>query len=93
MKKATKLAIFLILFFLCSIPTIARDSVIEYYCPKCNSTNIEQKCLYEPRVERRSIDELAKSTGIVMEDLVCRWHNYEARCLDCGYVVKFTRPY
>lgn len=64
---------------------------VEYYCPKCKSTNIEITCLTPPEIVRMSIDELPLTGGIVMNDCVLRVNTYQAKCGDCGYSINYQR--
>jgi hypothetical protein len=69
-------------------------AMIKYYCPKCQSTDIQIVCTDPPpKPEMVSMDEMGKGDSFVLKDSVMRWKNYKAMCLKCNYEVYFTRAY
>ena len=64
---------------------------VEYYCPMCNSTDIEIICLTPPELVRISMDELPLVGNVIMDDCVLRVNTYQAKCVDCGYSVEYKR--
>ena len=66
--------------------------ITEYFCPKCNSTEIEHKSLMPPpKVKRISMDDIPKDPQINISNGMMIWHKYEARCKKCGYKVEYIR--
>ena len=61
-----------------------------YYCPKCNSSDIEITCLNPPEPKKISMDDIGKSSLPKLVDLVLRTYNYHAKCNNCGYTVEYN---
>lgn len=70
------------------------DQIVEYYCPKCGSTDISRVCTDPPpKTVRASMDQIVKDTQIIVTDLVIRYRNMQAVCNQCGYTVKYSTPF
>ena len=91
-----KLILFWALFLVFSLYSLSWADEIIYYCPKCQSENVEIVCTYEPpepEVVRKSLDEVEDGFGTICVHPVVHLYPWEARCLDCGYVRQFSRSY
>jgi Zn finger protein HypA/HybF involved in hydrogenase expression len=65
-----------------------------WYCPKCDSENIDIVYLNRPieeNTDRRSIDQGFKPYN-VRRTLEMRYETVRMRCNDCGYIVKHVVP-
>lgn len=91
--KMKKPLIILAIMVICMVGVALAEEKIIYYCPECRSENIEIVCLFKPqppRIVKRSMDEIADDDTW---NAVLVWYPWEARCKDCGYVHKFSRPW
>lgn len=59
-----------------------------YYCPKCNSQDIEFICLNPPEPDMISIDDMP-TIHTITRDLVLRQYEHQAKCKTCGHIVKY----
>ena len=93
MKKA--LSIIILCLFIVGPAWGFQASATEYFCPKCQSTNIEFKCVDPvPGPVMKSMDEIKKdSTGIFSVFAVMVYSHMKATCRECGYTVKYSVPY
>ncbi len=64
--------------------------VSRYYCPKCDSEDIDVTCLGMPSTHRVSMDSLPETYGTVRAlPAVMRIHEWVAVCRACGYEVRW----
>jgi uncharacterized Zn finger protein len=65
---------------------------IEYYCDKCESTNVEQRIVEEPtQKERRPMSSMPHPDDPYTIPAVLKINQYEAHCKDCGHTVPLSR--
>ena len=62
-----------------------------YYCPKCQSENIEFNEINPPKPIRVSMDDLTKELETTVRNAVMTVTHYNVICKDCGYAIKYTR--
>lgn len=61
---------------------------ITYYCPKCQSEDIEFFEINKPKTPRVSIDEIGQTH---LANLVLITRKYRVKCKDCEYTVEYER--
>ncbi len=89
MVKGKVALIILVMLFL---STLATTGTI-YFCPKCNSTDIEIVCIDPvPPDKMVSIDE-PWALGPTITLAVMRYSHYRLTCKKCGYFVEKISPY
>lgn len=62
---------------------------IEYYCTKCNSTNVEARAM-PIRVIRKPMNEIPNPTSLMFASACANTFQttkYQAHCLDCGHTL------
>ena len=62
-----------------------------YYCPKCQSEDIDFFEINEPISIRVSMDDLTKELETTVRNAVMTVTHYDVICKGCGYVIKYTR--
>lgn len=62
---------------------------LKYYCPKCNSENIEVVCLNPPIPISLSLDNAGKN-NMKFTNALYTTTKYKGICKDCGYTKEWS---